>query len=111
MCRAQALQRGSSQGAATGSQVYQLEMALKNLNNGAGLGFCVASEVVVDKKKLRNMYVAVAGILTTIVPILLAHYSSSGSILQFGSFANTDAVYAVHNATPCTQSIMQHLVE
>ena len=48
-----------------------LEICLKNLNRGQGLGFTVQG-VVVDKRTLKNIALAIGGGLTTLVTTLLA---------------------------------------
>jgi hypothetical protein len=63
-----------------------------------GLGFVVA-DTVLDKRKLRTIYAAVVGMFTTVVPLLLAFNSGSHAGVVFGSFANSDTIFAYNGLT------------
>lgn len=52
-------------------KIAYLEACLRNLNRGQGLGFKVAA-VVVDRRFLKQLSVALAGGLTTVISLLLA---------------------------------------
>eukprot|EP01046_Picozoa_sp_COSAG06_P037923 COSAG06_NODE_4327_length_4364_cov_2.274091_3_plen_248_part_00 len=47
-----------------------------------------------DKKRLRVMYASVAGVFSTVVPLLLAFNSDSQNAMHYGSFSTHPAVYA-----------------
>ena len=49
---------------------------------------------VMDKKRLRVMYVSVLGAFSTVVPLLLAFSSDSQSGMHYGSFSTHPTVYA-----------------
>jgi hypothetical protein len=77
----------------TGARLMQLELALQNLNNRQGLGF-VMFDSVLDKKKLRTIYGAVAGMFATLVPLIVAFNTGSSDGVIYGSFAGSEMVYA-----------------
>ena len=56
---------------AADSQISVLEKALRNLNQGQGLGFLVV-RTVIDKGKLNRFARGVAGLVVTVGPIMLA---------------------------------------
>lgn len=76
-----------------GPRMHQLELALGNLHHGQGLGFSTA-DTVIDKKKLRTMYISVIGAFSTIVPLLLAFFAEKMEVLRYGSFTTGDSVFA-----------------
>ena len=80
-------------------RLFALELALDKLNNGSGLGFTMFESTVLDKRKLRNMFVSVAGVFSTILHIMLALHSSDNESLQYGSFTTSAEVYVYTGQT------------
>ena len=75
-----------------GPRLFQLELALKNLNNGQGLGFVVGDNSVLDKKKLRALYLSIIGVWTTVIPVLVALGTNDASE-RYAKFADSDTIY------------------
>ena len=75
-----------------GPRLFQLEIALKNLNNGQGLGFVVGENNVLDKRKLRTLYLSIAGVWTTLIPILLA-LGTSDTAPRYAKYADSPTIY------------------
>lgn len=75
-------------------KIRDVEDYLDRLNNQQGMGFAV-NETVLDKRRIRNMMVGVFGIFSTVVPFILAMFSTamSGSTI-YGMMANSTRVYA-----------------
>lgn len=76
-----------------GPRLFQLELALQNMNSGQGLGFMIA-DIVLDKKKLRTIYGAVAGLFSTVIPLMATMIGSSAAVPVYGSFPHSPTVYA-----------------
>ena len=75
-----------------GPRLFQLELALKNLNNGQGLGFVVGDNSVLDKKKLRALYLSIIGVWTTVIPVLVALGSDEASE-RYAKYLDGDTIY------------------
>jgi hypothetical protein len=54
---------------------------------------------VLDKKRLRAIYAAVAGLFATLIPVIVAFNSGSSGAVLYGSFTNTEMVYAFNGLT------------
>ena len=76
-------------------KILALELALNNLNTHQGLGFTIFDSTVLDKKKLRTLYVAVATGFGTIIPLLIAYGAAGADRFIYASFTNTETVYAM----------------
>lgn len=75
-------------------KIRDLEDYLDRLNNQQGIGFAV-NETVLDKKRIRNMMVGVFGIFSTVVPIIVAMFTTAMSGAPvYGMIANGTRVYA-----------------
>jgi hypothetical protein len=48
-------------------RLLALELAMKNLNNGEGLGFVMPDESVLDKRRLKRLFTTVGGAFAAIV--------------------------------------------
>ena len=81
-----------------GALLFQLETALKNLNNGQGLGF-VVFENVLDKKRLRQIFLGIFGVFSTLVPLMLAFNSEGQDAVHYASFTNRPEIYAFNPTT------------
>ena len=75
-----------------GPRLFQLELALKNLNHGQGLGFVVGENNVLDKKKLRNLYISILGVWSTVIPVLLA-LGTDDSSERYAKYVDSDTIY------------------
>eukprot|EP01045_Picozoa_sp_COSAG04_P020377 COSAG04_NODE_2078_length_4851_cov_2.384891_3_plen_272_part_00 len=79
-------------------RLLALELALKNLNSCQGLGFVIGGTVL-DKKRLRTLYLSVAGFFSTVIPLLVAFTSSDSQEVRYAMFSNSPSVYAFRAAT------------
>lgn len=49
---------------------------------------------MLDKKKLRTMYVSIIGVFSTLIPVMFAYSSDGQNTIHYGSFENRPDVYA-----------------
>ena len=81
-------------------QLLALELALKNLHNGQGLGFIIGGGVVLDRRRLRNMFFSVASVFATLAPIIFSislTTTDDHNAAMYGALPGNSSIYALSN--------------
>jgi hypothetical protein len=78
---------------ALSEKLRSLELALRQLSNGQGLGFTVLDGTVLDKRRLRLLFSSVMGVFATLVPIVLSLSPSASEDVLYGQLPGSTKVF------------------